>query len=100
MLYLKGEIFPTSRRRLPVHPIQLELDHMVDAGLPGAFAFIEKINGASQFFTAGFGDLATLRRMMPESRYRIGSTTKTFTICTWKAGVLPSSCSMEPVDSE
>lgn len=62
-----------------MHPIQLELDHMVDAGLPGAFAFIEETNGASQFFTAGFADLATLARMTPESRYRIGSTTKTFT---------------------
>src|SRR5579859_6059069 len=62
-----------------MHPIQLKLNHMVDAGLPGAFAFIEDANGTSQFYTAGFADLATQRLMVPESRYRIGSTTKTFT---------------------
>lgn len=62
-----------------MHPIQLELNQMIDAGLPGAFVYIEDAHGTSQFYTAGFADLATRRRMTPESRYRVGSTTKTFT---------------------
>lgn len=62
-----------------MHPIQLELNQMVAAGLPGAFVYIEDVNGTPQFYTAGFADLATGRHMTPESRYRIGSTTKTFT---------------------
>ena len=62
-----------------MHPIQLELNQMVDAGLPGAFVYIEDAKRTSQFYTAGFADLATQRRMEPSSRYRIGSTTKTFT---------------------
>ena len=62
-----------------MHTIQLDLNHLVDAGLPGAFVYIEDANGRSQFYTAGFADLETRRRMTPESRYRIGSMTKTFT---------------------
>src|ERR1700738_5142526 len=62
-----------------MHPIQLELNQMIDAGLPGAFVYIEDAHGTSQFYTAGFADLATRRRMTSESRYRVGSTTKTFT---------------------
>src|SRR6266702_7022649 len=62
-----------------MHPIQLELNQMVDAGLPGAFVYIEDAHGTPQFYTAGFADLATGRRITPESRYRIGSTTKAFT---------------------
>ena len=62
-----------------MHPIQLALNQMVDTGLPGAFVYIEDAQGTSQFYTAGFADLATRRRMTQESRYRVGSTTKTFT---------------------
>lgn len=62
-----------------MHPIQRELNQMVDAGLPGAFVYIEDIQGTPQFYTAGFADLTTRRRMEPSSRYRVGSTTKTFT---------------------
>lgn len=52
---------------------------MVQAGLPGAFVYTKNADGASQFFTAGVADLTTERRMTPDSRYRVGSTTKTFT---------------------
>ncbi|MBA2679348.1 MAG: serine hydrolase [Ktedonobacteraceae bacterium] len=73
-----------------MHPIQLELNQIVDAGLPGAFVYVEDANRTSQFYTAGFADLATRRRMEPSSRYRIGSTTKTFTaVCfcnSWLRG--------------
>ncbi len=62
-----------------MHPIQLELNRLVDAGLPGVFAYIEDADGASQFYTAGVADLATRQPMAPSSHYRIGSTTKTFT---------------------
>ena len=62
-----------------VHTIQQELDRMIDAGLPGAFLYIEDANGVSRFFTAGFADLLRRQRMTPDSHYRIGSNTKTFT---------------------
>ena len=62
-----------------MHPIQDELNCMVQAGLPGAFVYTENADGISQFFTAGVADLTTGRRMTPDSRYRVGSTTKTFT---------------------
>jgi D-alanyl-D-alanine carboxypeptidase len=62
-----------------MHPIQMELNRIVDLGLPGAFAYVEDANGTSQFHTAGFADLTTRRRMTPDCRYRVGSTTKTFT---------------------
>lgn len=60
-----------------MHPIQNELDRLVTAGLPGAFIYVDEDHGESQFYTAGFADLATRRRMAPDSRYRVGSTTKT-----------------------
>ncbi|HEY0752522.1 MAG TPA: serine hydrolase domain-containing protein [Ktedonobacteraceae bacterium] len=62
-----------------MHPIQLALNQIVDVGLPGAFVYIEDAQKTSQFYTAGFADLATQQRMTQESRYRIGSTMKTFT---------------------
>ncbi len=62
-----------------MHPIQLELHRIVDVGLPGAFVYIEDAERSSQFYTTGFADLATQRRMTPDSRYRVGSATKTFT---------------------
>lgn len=62
-----------------MHPIQNELSRMVQTGLPGAFVYTEDADGRSQFFTAGVADLITGRRMTPDSRYRVGSTTKTFT---------------------
>lgn len=62
-----------------MHPIQLELNRLIDVGLPGAFAYLEEAAGTSQFYTAGLADHATQRRMTPDSRYRVGSTTKTFT---------------------
>jgi D-alanyl-D-alanine carboxypeptidase len=62
-----------------MHPIQLALNQMVDAGLPGAFVYIEDADGASEFYTAGVADLVSRQRMTPQSWYRIGSTTKTFT---------------------
>jgi D-alanyl-D-alanine carboxypeptidase len=72
-------MFIISWKEPSMHPIQLELNQMIDAGLPGAFVYIEDAHGASSFYTAGFADLAARRRMTPESRYRVGSTTKTFT---------------------
>jgi D-alanyl-D-alanine carboxypeptidase len=62
-----------------MHPMQLALNRMVDAGLPGAFVYIEDTDGTSQFYTAGVADLVSQQRMTPQSWYRIGSTTKTFT---------------------
>jgi D-alanyl-D-alanine carboxypeptidase len=62
-----------------VHPIQVELNRVVDAGVPGAFAYLEAPDGTSQFYSAGWADLATQQQMTPDSSYRVGSTTKTFT---------------------
>jgi D-alanyl-D-alanine carboxypeptidase len=62
-----------------MHPIQAELNRVVEAGVLGAFAYVEAPDGSSEFYTAGWADLATEQRMTPDSHYRIGSTTKTFT---------------------
>ncbi len=62
-----------------MNPIQLELDRIVEKGVPGAFVYIEASDGSSEFYTAGWADLATKQRMSPDFRYRVGSTTKTFT---------------------
>ena len=59
--------------------VEHELRRLVRAGLPGAFVFIEDADGSSQFLTAGWADLEGKTRMTPESHYRVGSTTKTFT---------------------
>jgi D-alanyl-D-alanine carboxypeptidase len=59
--------------------VQAELDRMVEGGLPGAFVYVEDADGSSSFRTAGVADLATGAVMTPETHYRIGSTTKTFT---------------------
>ncbi|HEX9340703.1 MAG TPA: serine hydrolase domain-containing protein [Thermoplasmata archaeon] len=62
-----------------MHPIQIELNQLVGAGLPGAFVYVEDADGRAQFYTAGYADLMSQRRMTPDSLYRIGSTTKVFT---------------------
>ncbi len=62
-----------------MHTIQQELERMIDVGLPGAFVYVEDANGTSHFYTAGFANLARRQRMTPDSHYRIGSNTKTFT---------------------
>lgn len=62
-----------------MHEVERELRRLVRAGLPGAFVFIEDLGGSSQFLTAGWADLERETRMTPESHYRVGSTTKTFT---------------------
>jgi D-alanyl-D-alanine carboxypeptidase len=59
--------------------IQVELDRLVDGGLPGAFVYVEDADGTSAFETAGAADLASGAPMTAETNYRIGSTTKTFT---------------------
>jgi D-alanyl-D-alanine carboxypeptidase len=59
--------------------LESRLRRLVQRGLPGAFVFIEDPDGSSQFLTAGWADLEEQTRMTPESRYRVGSTTKTFT---------------------
>jgi D-alanyl-D-alanine carboxypeptidase len=62
-----------------LHDIEHELRRLVRTGLPGAFVYIEDADGSSQFLTAGWADLEGKTRMTPESHYRVGSTTKTFT---------------------
>jgi hypothetical protein len=54
MLYfdLKGGMFITLWKEPPMHPIQLALNRMVDAGLPGAFVYLEDTDGTSQFHFA------------------------------------------------
>lgn len=66
-------------RGVALHPIEAELERLVEAGLPGAFVSIEEADGSTRFYTAGFADLQTRQRMSPEQHYRVGSTTKTFT---------------------
>src|SRR5262245_39122441 len=61
------------------HPIQKELNALVEAGLPGVFVYIQDEDGASQFDTAGVADLSSKAIMTPDSHYRVGSTTKTLT---------------------
>jgi len=60
-------------------PIQNELNRIIDEGLPGVFVYIQDADGSSQFYTAGVADLASKTIMTPDSHYRVGSTTKTFT---------------------
>ncbi len=52
---------------------------MVGAGVPGAFVLVDEPDGSVEFLTAGVADLETGALMSPDSRYRIGSTTKSFT---------------------
>jgi D-alanyl-D-alanine carboxypeptidase len=59
--------------------VQDELNRLVEAGLPGAFAYVQDRDGSSQFLTAGWADPATRQPMTPKHHYRVGSTTKTFT---------------------
>jgi D-alanyl-D-alanine carboxypeptidase len=61
-----------------IHPIQKELNTLVEAGLPGVFVYIQDADDSSQFYTAGVADLSSKVIMTPESHYRVGSTTKTF----------------------
>lgn len=61
-----------------IHPIQKELNTLVEAGLPGVFVYIQYTDGSSQFYTAGVADLTSKTIMTPVSYYRVGSTTKTF----------------------
>jgi D-alanyl-D-alanine carboxypeptidase len=58
--------------------VQSVLDRAVsEAGLPGAMAEVR--DGDSTWFgQAGTADLGTGRRLAPQDRFRIGSTTKTF----------------------
>lgn len=62
-----------------MHSIQHELDRMIEPGLPGAFVYVEEADGTSRFYTAGFADHMRRQRMTPDTHYRIGSNTKTFT---------------------
>jgi D-alanyl-D-alanine carboxypeptidase len=58
--------------------VQRVLDRAVsEGGLPGALAEIRDEHGR-WFGTAGVADLATGRPRLPQDRFRIGSTTKTF----------------------
>jgi D-alanyl-D-alanine carboxypeptidase len=62
-----------------VQRVEEELNRIVEAGLPGAFVYVEDRDGSSRFSTAGWADASSHRRMTPEHHYRVGSTTKTFT---------------------
>ncbi len=62
-----------------MHPLQKECQCLVEAGFPGVLIYCEDADGASEFYTAGFADLATKQSMTLNHHYRIGSTTKTFT---------------------
>jgi D-alanyl-D-alanine carboxypeptidase len=55
------------------------VDRLVTTGLPGAFLYIEDPDGRAVFYTSGYADRTRKVRMTPRSRYRVGSTTKTFT---------------------
>ncbi|MGA7731526.1 MAG: serine hydrolase domain-containing protein [Chloroflexia bacterium] len=59
--------------------VEIGLERLVEAGLPGAFVYVEDADGASRFYTAGYADVESGRLMTPGTHYRIGSTTKTFT---------------------
>src|SRR5829696_2013767 len=62
-----------------MNPFDAEVNRLVEAGLPGAFIYIEDADGTSEFHTAGYADLETRQVMTPTMHYRVGSTTKTFT---------------------
>jgi D-alanyl-D-alanine carboxypeptidase len=79
LVLLFKPMFHQQRKDWPMHPMARELERLIDAGIPGGFAFVEDASGHMQFFTAGYGDVAASRRMTPDSRYRVGSTTKSFT---------------------
>lgn len=55
------------------------LRQMTRDGVPGAFILVDHPDGSAEFLTAGVADLATGALMSPDSHYRIGSSTKTFT---------------------
>lgn len=55
------------------------LAEMAKGAVPGAFVFVDQPDGSAEFLPAGVADIATGERMSPDSHYRIGSTTKSFT---------------------
>jgi D-alanyl-D-alanine carboxypeptidase len=56
-----------------------QLARLVGGGLPGAFVLVEDSDGSSTFRSAGVADRSAGRSIHQFDRYRIGSTTKTFT---------------------
>ena len=59
--------------------IQDELNWLVADGVPGAFAYVDDQDGASRFYAAGAANLGSRLPLSPDTAYRVGSTTKTFT---------------------
>ncbi|MEU9048707.1 MULTISPECIES: serine hydrolase domain-containing protein [unclassified Kitasatospora] len=58
--------------------VQSALDQAIsEGGLPGAMAEVQD-GGSTWFGQAGAADLTTGRKLGPQDRFRIGSTTKTF----------------------
>jgi D-alanyl-D-alanine carboxypeptidase len=68
-----------NRRTTAADEIQEQLDTLVAQGVPGVLAYVTDQDGASRFYTAGVADLNTALPLGPETAYRVGSTTKTFT---------------------
>jgi D-alanyl-D-alanine carboxypeptidase len=62
-----------------VNAVREKLRSLVADGLPGAFAYVEDADGSGTFETDGYADPVNQVPMTPDSIYRIGSTTKTFT---------------------
>lgn len=59
--------------------VEGQLASLVGGGLPGAFVFVEDSDGSWMFRSTGTADRSTGRPIDRLDRYRIGSTTKTFT---------------------
>lgn len=63
----------------PVPELQRDVDALVATGLTGAQARVVHADGTSEVATSGIADVVTRAPVPADGRFRMGSTTKTFT---------------------
>ena len=74
-----GLLAPDDALAGAAHPVQDELDALVDdGGFPGALAAVRGADGRVHDLTAGVGDLATGEPVPVDGQVRVASNTKTF----------------------
>nr|WP_310376427.1 serine hydrolase domain-containing protein [Catenuloplanes atrovinosus] len=73
---------PTAVAATPADAVQRDLNRLISDGFPAAMAAVQGRGGRVRDYTAGVGDLASKARVPVNGRFRVGSTTKTFTAVT------------------
>ncbi|GAB7039127.1 serine hydrolase domain-containing protein [Catenuloplanes niger JCM 9533] len=74
---------PTAVAGDAASPVRAGLAALVDAdGFPAATAAVRRGDGRTRDYTAGRADLGSGAPVPPDGRFRVGSTTKTFTAVT------------------